>query len=228
MAGASSRRKAKLRDVADAMEQIAKNPALEELFEKLHATMRRDGFAAEYDLGVAANEAREEGGSVMVRTLARKLGLSEARLHVSARVVRVFPPRLARRIRAKKNAYGFRISFEQLVQISRVKDETIREQLVEQTIHELFSVDELKEEVDDAIERLWWRHATPKQVANRLMRSLRTARRRLPELEEAMRSASPEERKQALHAIQILRDNTAAIADSLAAALRKPPGWSLS
>jgi hypothetical protein len=66
LAGAATKRKVKARDVADATEQIAKNLVSEGLYERLLATLSHDDFDGEYELGVTANTALADGGSVAV------------------------------------------------------------------------------------------------------------------------------------------------------------------
>jgi hypothetical protein len=205
--------------MVNGLQAIAGNTALEGAHENLHTLLACDGFDTEYALGVATNIARGEGRSSAVRHLARALVVPEARLHLCARVVRAFPPDAARRIRARRTSYGRPLSFDHLIQLSRVPDERMRDLLVEEAIAELLTVEELKAEIDQVADVLWWRRATPEQALRRATRMMRTIRRRLPMLVVVASGGVPDERKEARRAIRVLRECTQEISDALAAVL---------
>lgn len=206
----SGRRRAKLREARDAFEQIADNPALTAAFEDLHALLQEDGFDTEYDLGVAANEARSVGGSVAVRRFAIVADVPEARAHVAARIARAFSRGRVAEIRARKTVYGFRLGLEYFVQLSRVKDSAERDALVERVFHEVLSVDELRDEVDAIVADAWWRTATPERGLARLGRWQRTIARQLPRLIELSR-APGDEGSEAKQLLSNLRAHATAI-----------------
>jgi hypothetical protein len=173
----------------------------------------------EYELGAATNVARGGGGSVAVRRLARALVVSETRLHVCARVVRAFPPDFPQQIRARRTSAGRPLSFEHFVQLSRVRDETMRGLFVERAIEELLTVEELRAEVDQVVEALGGRRATREQALRRATRMVCTIHRWLPMLVVVAHPGAAEEGEEAFRVIRLLRERAQDISDSLAAVL---------
>lgn len=139
-----SKRTEKLSQVADALEEIKKNPALSAVLVELRKVFANDGFDASYDLGVRAHGLRKEFGTVALRQLAWKLRVEVAVVHEAARVAAAFSPEDVKKIRARKNPSGFPLSFDHLVVLSRRKLAGQRAELIDRAIDEGLSVSELK------------------------------------------------------------------------------------